>query len=73
MPTGTATTTTGRHAELELRDTTSGRELLDLEPRERPWQTSGRVSVTAGRSYLIEVESSFERLPAAFTINLSIA
>ncbi|MFM8415550.1 MAG: hypothetical protein ACKOCX_12595 [Planctomycetota bacterium] len=63
----------GRYAELELKDVATRRELLELEPRERPWQTSGRVSVVAGRTYVIKVESSSDRLPSEFTVNLSIA
>lgn len=63
----------GRFAELELKDVATRRRLLELDPQDRPGQTSGRVSVVAGRTYLIEVEGAFERLPSAFTINLRIA
>jgi len=63
----------GRYAELELKDVATRFELLELEPHERPWQTSGRVRVVGGRSYAIKVESSFDHLPSDYTVNLALS
>lgn len=62
----------GRYAELELKDVGTRRELLELEPHERPWQTSGRVAVTAGRTYVLKLESPFDRAAVDFTVNLAL-
>lgn len=62
----------GRYAELELKDLVTRRELLELEPHERPSQTSGRVAVMIGRTYVLKLESPFERSAVDFTVDLSL-
>jgi Ca2+-binding RTX toxin-like protein len=63
----------GRYVEVDLEDMATGQEMLELEPAERRGRTSGTVRVTAGRSYVLEVSSSYEHLAAGFTINLQLS
>lgn len=63
----------GLYAELEVKDQLTRRELLKLEPHERPTQTSGRIAVTSGRTYVLKIESPFERSGVDFTVDLAIA
>jgi hypothetical protein len=62
----------GRYAELEIKDAATRRELLELEPHERPWQTTGRVAVRNGQTYVLKLESPFERAAVDFTVNLAL-
>jgi len=63
----------GRYAELELKNRTTGRELLKLEPSERRGRTTGSVAVAAGETYVIEIESPDERLTVGFTVDLQLS
>ena len=63
----------GRYAELELKNRTTGRELLELEPSRRSPRTSGTVAVVAGQTYVIEIESPSDRLAVGFTVNLQLS
>ena len=63
----------GRYAELELKNRTTGRELLELEPSRRSPRTSGTVAVVAGQTYVIEIESPSDWLAVGFTVNLQLS
>lgn len=63
----------GLYAEVEVKDQFTRRELLKLEPHERPTQTSGRIAVTSGRTYVLKIESPFERSGVDFTVDLAIS
>jgi len=58
----------GRYAEVELKDATSLRELVDLEPSDNG-RTSGQVAVVTGHTYLLRVRAE-ATLPVDFHINL---
>lgn len=62
---------TGRYAEVEVKDGATGRELLELEPGEDGIAT-GQMPVVAGKSYVIKVESSEDRLAVDYTVNLKL-
>jgi hypothetical protein len=63
----------GRYAELEVVNRTTRRKLLELEPSERNGLTSGTIAVVAGETYVIEIESPFDRVAVAFTVNLQLS
>lgn len=63
----------GRYAELELRNQTTRRELLELEPSERRGRTTGTVAVVAGETYVIEIEGPEKRLSMGFTVDLRLS
>lgn len=63
----------GRYAELELKNRATGVELLKLEPSELRGRTTGTVAVTAGQTYVIEVESPDEQLSVNFTVDLQLS
>ena len=63
----------GRYVELEIKNRTTGRKLLELEPSERRGGTSGTVAVVAGETYVFEIESPSERLAVGFTVNLQLS
>ncbi|MGB8854710.1 MAG: hypothetical protein WCC69_14240 [Pirellulales bacterium] len=65
--------TNGRYAELELKNGTTGQELLQLESSQRSSRTSGTVAVVAGQTYVIEIESPSDRLAVGFTVNLQLS
>jgi hypothetical protein len=62
----------GRYAELEVANRTTRRKLLELEPSERYGRTSGTIAVVAGQTYVIEVESPFDRVTVDFMVNLQL-
>lgn len=59
----------GRYAEVEVKDGTTGRELLELEPSEDGIAT-GQMAVVAGKTYVIKVESPDDDVAVGFTIDL---
>ena len=63
----------GRYAELEVKNRTTRRELLELEPHKRNGRSSGTVAIVAGETYVIEIESPFDRVAVGFTVNLQLA
>lgn len=63
----------GRYAEVELVNRTTRRKLLELEPSERRGRTSGTVAVVAGETYVIEIQSPFDRVTVGFTVNLQLS
>lgn len=63
----------GRYAELELKNWTTRRELLELEPSERRGRSAGLVSLVAGETYVIEIEVPSSRLGGNFTVNLQLS
>ena len=63
----------GRYAELDVVNRTTRRTLLELEPSERYGRTSGTISVVAGETYVIEIESPFDRVAVDFTVNLQLS
>jgi len=63
----------GRYAEVEVKDQLTRRELLELEPDERPSQTSGRIAVIIGRTYVLKIQSPFEQAGVDFTVDLVLA
>jgi hypothetical protein len=63
----------GRYVELELKNRTTGRKLLELEPSRRSPRTSGSVAVVAGQTYVIEIESPSDWLAVGFTVNLQLS
>lgn len=62
-----------RYAELEVANRTTRRKLLELEPSERFGRTSGTIAVVAGETYVIEIESPYDRLSVDFTVNLQLS
>lgn len=62
----------GRYAELEVKNRTTRRELLELEPHERYGKTSGTIAVVAGETYVIEIESPFNGVAVGFTVSLQL-
>jgi len=58
----------GRYAEVELKDVTTLRELIDLEPSDNG-RTSGQVAVVAGHTYLLRVRAE-STLPVEFVVTL---
>lgn len=62
----------GRSANLELKNWTTRREMLELEPSKRYGRSSGVVAVVAGETYVIEIESPSSRVAVNFTINLQL-
>lgn len=58
----------GRSAEVELKDVTTLRELVDLEPSDNG-HTTGQVAVVSGHTYLLRVRAE-STLPVDFTVNL---
>lgn len=63
----------GRYAELEVANRTMRRKLLELEPSERYGRTSGTIAVVAGETYVIEIESPYDRVAVDFTVNLQLS
>ncbi len=64
----------GRHAEIDVRNVTTGRELLELEPDDDDHPaTSGQVVVVAGNTYLLRVRSPFSSLAVDFTVDLTLS
>ena len=63
----------GRFVELEMEDRTSDRELLELEPHERRGRATGQIAVLAGHTYVIELESSFDRIAVDFVVDLQLS
>lgn len=64
----------GRYPKIEVRNGTTGRELLELEPEDDDGgATSGQVPLIAGNSYLLRVSSPASRFGISFTVNLAIA
>ena len=63
----------GRYAELEVVNRTTRRKLLELEPSARKGQTSGTIAVVAGQTYVIEMDSPFDRVAVSFTVNLQLS
>ena len=63
----------GRSTELEVENRTTRRKLLELEPSERKGRTSGTIAVVAGQTYVIEIDSPFDRVAVAFTVNLQLS
>jgi hypothetical protein len=58
----------GRFAEVELKDVSTLRELVDLEPSDNG-RTTGQVAVIAGHTYLLRVRAE-AALPVDFHVNL---
>jgi len=63
----------GRYAELEVVNRTTRRKLLELEPSERNGRTSGTIAVVAGETYVIEIESPFDRVAVDFKVTLQLS
>lgn len=59
----------GRYADVEIKHGTTGRELLELEPSEDGIAT-GQLAVVAGTSYVIKVNSPYDRISVGYTVNL---
>lgn len=62
-----------RYAELEIVNRTTRRKLVELEPSERYGRASGTIAVVAGETYVIEIESPFDRVAVDFTVNLQLS
>lgn len=66
--------TNGMYPKVELRNGSTGRELLELDPDDDDGGgTSGQIALLAGNSYLLRVSSSSSRVGVNFTVNLAIA
>ncbi|NBU16431.1 MAG: EamA family transporter, partial [Actinobacteria bacterium] len=61
----------GRYPEVEVRDVTAGRELLDLDPLDNG-AVSGTAPVFAGRTYILRVKASSHAM-VRHTVRLAIA
>ncbi len=66
--------TNGRYPKIDVRNGTTGRELLELEPEDDDGgPTSGQIPLIAGNSYLLRIGSPSSRVAVNFTVNLAIA
>lgn len=64
-----ATSVTGRYADLQIRDTTTGREMMELEPAD-DGRSTGQVRVVADHTYLFRVKADSNRYAVDYTIDL---
>lgn len=66
--------TNGRYPKIDVRNGTTGRELLELEPEDDDGgPTSGQIPLLAGNTYLLRVSSPSSRVAVNFTVNLVMA
>jgi Ca2+-binding RTX toxin-like protein len=66
--------TNGRYPKIDVRNGTTGRELLELEPEDDDGgATSGQIPLLAGNSYLLRVSSPSSRVAVTFAVNLVIS
>jgi hypothetical protein len=61
----------GRYAELEVRNGSTGRELVELEPYETGI-ASAQMPVVAGSSYVIVVHSPYDYVAVGYTVDLKL-
>lgn len=59
----------GRFGELQIKDVANSAKLLDLEPSKQGGRTSATISVIAGRSYNVKLESS-DSNASAYNVSL---
>lgn len=61
----------GRFADVEVKDGTTGRKLLELEPTEDGIATA-QMRVVAGTAYVLKVESPFDHVAVGYTVDLTL-
>lgn len=61
----------GRYAELEVKDGATGRKLLELEPSDNGI-ASAKMPVAAGSSYVIVVRSPYDRTAVGYALDLRL-
>ena len=59
--------------ELEVKDATTGLQVLDLEPHERPGDTRGEFAILAGHTYVLKIKGPGELITVDFSINLQLS